>query len=265
MTFQSDAPPQARLAIRRDGSVLHLTICNPALRNAMHPSMYREGATAVRAAAADPTIRVMVLSGQGEHFCGGGDLRRLAAQRGRPAEEQAANLDALHEWVTAIREAPQPVIAAVEGAAAGGGFSICLGCDLIVAAEDARFIMSYAAVGLSPDGGGSDALARMLPPQAALELLLDPVNCSPQRLHQWGVVNRIVPHGAAVAEAMAWAGRLATQPRSAQESIKRLVYDAALRSRREQLDAERDAFVHNLYQAECGEAIDAFLSKSRKR
>lgn len=254
-----------RLLSRRDGPVLVLTLSNPAARNAMHPTLYRTAVEVLRAAAIDRDIRAIVLTGEGEHFCGGGDLRRLADQRHRPRAEQLGHLDALHDWVMAMHDAPQPVIAAVEGAAAGGGFSVCLGCDLVVAAEDAKFVMSYVKLALSPDGGGSDSLARALPPQAALELLLDGGVCSAQRLHGWGLVNRVVPHGQALEAALAWAHRLAAGPFDAQARIKQLVHAARGRSRRAQLDAERDAFVDSLYSDECGEGIAAFLSPSRKR
>jgi len=251
-----------RLLSRRDGSVLVLTISNPAVRNAMHPTLYRTATDLMRAAATDREIRAIVLTGEGEHFCGGGDLNRLADQRNRPPAEQLAHLDALHDWVMAMHDAPQPVIAAVEGAAAGGGFSVCLGCDLVVAAEDAKFVMSYVKLALTPDGGGSDSLACALPPQAALELLLDGGACTSQRLHDLGLVNRVVPRGKALESALAWAHRLAAGPFDAQARIKKLAHAARGRSRREQLDAERDAFVESLYSDECGKAIAAFLSKS---
>jgi len=260
-----DSSSGPRLLSRRDGPVLVLTISNPSVRNAMHPTLYRTAVEQVRAAAADSQIRAIVLTGEGEHFCGGGDLKRLADQRHRPRAEQLAHLDALHDWVMAMHDAPQPVIAAVEGAAAGGGFSVCLGCDLIVAAEDAKFVMSYVKVALSPDGGGSDSLARALPPQAAMELLLDGNVCSAQRLYGWGVVNRVVPRGEALDAALAWAHLLAAGPFDAQARIKQLVHAARGRSRRTQLDAERDAFVDSLYSDECGEGIAAFLSSSHKR
>jgi len=261
---QEQAPTAARLLSRREGAVLVLTISNPAARNAMHPSLYRTATTLLREAALDKTVRAIVLTGEGEHFCGGGDVKRLADQRRRPREEQMAHLDALHDWVMAMHDAPQPVIAAVEGAAAGGGFSLCLGCDLIVAAEDAKFVMSYVKLALSPDGGGADSLARALPPQAALELLLDGGICSANRLREWGVVNRVVPHGEALATALAWAQRLAAGPFDAQARIKQLVHAARGRSRREQLDAERDGFVEGLYSDECGAGIEAFLSARQR-
>lgn len=263
MTTSESMPSAARLLARRDGAVLVLTISNPAARNAMHPSLYRTAVGMLREAAGDRAVRAIVLAGEGDHFCGGGDVGRLAWQRGRPPEEQAAHLDALHDWVMAMHDAPQPVIAAVEGAAAGGGFSVCLGCDLIVAAEDARFVMSYVRLALTPDGGGSDSLARALPPQTALELLLDGGVCDAARLHALGVVNRVVPHGEALATAMAWARRLADGPFDAQADIKRLVHAARGRSRRAQLDAERDAFVRHLHGEACGAGLSAFLAGRR--
>lgn len=255
----------ARLLSERRGRVLMLTISNPAARNALHPSLYAQATSLLRAARDDDSLGAIVLCGDGAHFCGGGDLHRLQQQRERPAETQAQILDDLHDWVEAMRACPLPVIAAVEGAAAGGGFSVALGCDLIVAAEDARFVMSYVRIGLSPDGGGSEALARALPPQAALELLLDGDIASAQRLQALGLVNRVVPPGQAVASALQWAERLAAGPRSAQQRIKQLVYAARGRGHRAQLDAERDAFIAGLYGPEAGEGIDAFLGKRAAR
>jgi enoyl-CoA hydratase/carnithine racemase len=255
----------ARLLVERRGRVLLLTISNPAARNAMSPDLYHVACAAFREAAADDGIGAMVLTGEGEHFCGGGNLKRLLAQRDLPPATQAEHLDALHDWVMAMRDCPQPVIAAVEGAAVGGGFSICLGCDLIVAAEDAKFLMSYVKIGLSPDGGGSDSLANALPLQAALELLLDGARATAARLYELGVVNRVVAHGEALAEALRWAERLAQGPSSAQARIKQLVYAARGRSRRAQLDAERDGFIESLYSDECGDGITAFLEKRAPR
>jgi len=257
--------PSARLLEERRGRVLLLTISNPTVRNAMSPDLYRAASPVFRKAAADAGIGAIVLTGEGEHFCGGGNLNRLRAQRGQPAAEQVANLDAFHGWITAMRECPKPVIAAVEGAAAGGGFSVALACDLIVAAEDAKLVMSYARIGLSPDGGGSDSLAQALAPQAALEILLGGDVVPVSRLHALGVVNRVVARGAALGAALEWAEKLARGPALANGKIKELVHAARGRSARAQLDAERDAFVECLYGNECGEGIAAFLEKRAAR
>jgi enoyl-CoA hydratase/carnithine racemase len=261
----SAEPAAARLVTQRQGRVLTLTISNPALRNAMTPDLYATGRDLFREMASDDGIGAIVITGEGKHFCGGGNLNRLLAQRDLPQESQARILDTLHDWVSAMRACPQPIIAAVEGAAAGGGFSLCLACDLIVAAEDAKFVMSYVKTGLSPDGGGSDALAHALPAQAALEILLDGNAVSAARLHTLGIVNHMVPAGSAFDAAMNWAKRLAEGPSAAHARIKELVYAARERSQRAQLDAERDAFVASLYGAECGEGIAAFLEKRAPR
>lgn len=257
--------PAARLLEERRGRVLLLTLSNPTARNAMSPDLYRAATPLFRKAATDDSIGAIVLTGEGEHFCGGGNLNRLRAQRGQPSADQVTNLDAFHGWITAMRECPKPVIAAVEGAAAGGGFSVALACDLLVAAEDAKLVMSYARIGLSPDGGGSDSLAQAVPPQAALEMLLDGETIPVSRLHALGVVNRVVRRGAALAAALEWAEKLARGPSLAHAKIKQLVYAARGRSARAQLDAERDAFIECLYGNECGEGIAAFLEKRPAR
>jgi enoyl-CoA hydratase/carnithine racemase len=257
--------PAARLLEDRRDRVLLLTISNPALRNALGPDVYRAARPIFEKAGSDDEIGAIVLAGEGEHFCGGGNLNRLKAQRSLPADAQKQSLDAFHSWILAMRECPKPVIAAVEGAAAGGGFSVCLACDLVIAAEDAKFVMSYAKIGLSPDGGGSDSLALALPPQAALEILLGAEPVSAARLHAFGIVNRVVPRGTALAAALQWAEKLASGPALAHAAAKRLVYEARGRTLAGQLDAERDAFLQCLYSDECGEGIAAFLEKRAPR
>jgi enoyl-CoA hydratase/carnithine racemase len=153
----------ARLLSTMQGAVLQLTLSNPEARNALHPDIYRDGIAALKGATADPAVRAVVITGEGEHFCAGGNLNRLLGNRSQPPEVQAASIDTLHEWITAIRDCPKPVIAAVEGAAAGAGFSLALACDMLVAAQNARFVMSYIRVGLTPDGGASHWLATRLP------------------------------------------------------------------------------------------------------
>lgn len=253
------------LLTERRGRVLVVTMSDPEVRNAFSPELYRRSLPLFDDTARDLSVGAIVLTGAGEHFCGGGDLKRMQTQRSLPPEPQRDNLDTFHAWLMAMRDCPQPVIAAVEGAAAGGGFAMALACDLIVAAEDAKFVMAYVKVGLTPDGGATDSLAHMLPPQAAIELLVGGNPVSAARLHALGVVNRVVARGSALAEALAWGERLAHGPREAQARIKQLVHAARGRSRREQLDAERDVFMEALYGDEAGEGIDAFLDKRRPR
>jgi hypothetical protein len=132
----------AELLTERRGSTLVLTLSDPATRNTLSPQVYAAGIEALETAESDAGVRAVVLRGDGEHFCSGGDLNRLAATRqGEPAE-QARNIERFHAFIEAIRAFPKPVIGAVEGFAAGGGCSLALACDLIVAAEGAKFVMS---------------------------------------------------------------------------------------------------------------------------
>jgi enoyl-CoA hydratase/carnithine racemase len=154
------------------GQTMVLTISNPTLRNALSPAMYAAGVEALNFADSSDEIRSVVITGEGSVFCAGGNLQRLLDNRSQPPKVQAQSIDGLHSWIEAIRSCRKPVIAAVEGPAAGAGFSLCLACDMIVAARDAVFVMAYSNVGLSPDGGATWHLIHVLPRQLASELLL---------------------------------------------------------------------------------------------
>lgn len=255
----------AQLTVEQHGRVAVVTLRNAAARNALTREMFDRGLETFRSFRRDPGIGAIVICGDGPHFSGGGDLNRMLSQRSRPKHTQAEHVDACHAWIMAMRECPQPVIAAVEGAAAGGGFALALACDLIVAAEDAKLVMSHSKIGLSPDCGATHLLSRAVPHQTALEIMLNAAPIPVARLHQLGVVNRVTAPGAAVAAAVGWAAELARGPAMAYARIKRLAYDAELRGLREQLDAERDAVVESIYGDECGDGIRAFLEKRPPR
>ena len=248
-------------ASRASGQTMVLTISNPALRNALSPAMYAAGVEALNFADSSDEIRSVVITGEGSMFCAGGNLQRLLDNRNQAPQVQAQSIDGLHSWIEAIRNCRKPVIAAVEGPAAGAGFSLCLACDMIVAARDAVFVMAYSSVGLSPDGGATWQLSRMLPRQLASELLLCGERISAERLHTLGLVNRVVDTGNALSEALLMADKLNARAPNSLASIKELVNDAPQRSLSEHLNAERDAFVANLHHANGGEGISAFLGK----
>ncbi len=244
-----------------EGGTLILTLSNPEFKNALGPDIYAAGIEALSAAETNTEIRSVVITGEAGMFCAGGNLQRLQANRREPPEVQAQSIEGLHNWIDSIRTYPKPVIAAVEGAAAGAGFSLALACDLIVAAEDAIFVMSYSKVALSPDGGGSWSLARALPRALASELLMAGERISAQRLHGLGLVNRVTTAGGALGEALQLAARLNALAPNALASIKELINDAPTSSLSQQLDSERNHFVRNLHHANGGEGIDAFLHK----
>ncbi|RYY94412.1 MAG: enoyl-CoA hydratase, partial [Comamonadaceae bacterium] len=171
--------------------------------------------------------------------------------------------EGLQGWIEAIRSFPKPVIAAVEGAAAGAGFSLALACDFIVAADDAVFVMAYSSVALSPDGGATWTLSQSLPRQLVSELLMCGERIHAPRLQALGVVNRVTPSGAALAEALALAARLNERAPNALASIKELMNDAAQAPLNRQLASEREHFVRNVHHENGGIGIGAFLKKQR--
>lgn len=244
-----------------EGQTLILTISNPEFRNALGPDIYAAGIEALNAAENNPDIRSVVITGEGPMFCAGGNLQRLEANRREAPEVQAQSIEGLHNWIDSIRTYPKPVIAAVEGAAAGAGFSLVLACDFVVAADNAVFVMSYSTVALSPDGGGSWALARALPRALASELLMNGERIGARRLHDFGLVNRVTAPGEALAQARELAESLNARAPNALASIKELINEAAGNTLNQQLAREQDHFVRNLHDANAGEGIDAFLNK----
>lgn len=251
----------AALKSTSEGQTLILTLSNPEFKNALGPEIYAAGIEALNAAETSADIRSVVITGEGGMFCSGGQLQRLQANRREPPEVQAQSIEGLHSWIESIRTYPKPVIAAVEGAAAGAGFSLVLACDFCVAAENAVFVMSYSTVALSPDGGGSWEIARRLPRALASELLMGGQRISAQRLHDLGLLNRVTTAGGALTEALALAERLNARAPNAMASIKELINDAPGNTLSQQLKSERDHFVSNLHHANGGEGIDAFLEK----
>jgi len=255
---------EARVDAARHGRVLQLLIHNPAQRNALRPEISRALARELRLAASDDAIGAIVLAGSGQHFCAGGDLKTLFESRMQnPPQHHFERIGMLHELVRAIRQCNKPVIAAVEGNAAGAGFSIALACDLIVAAENALFTLAYVKVGLNPDGAGSFFLARALAPQLAAELAMTGTPVAAPRLAQLGAVNRLAPPGKALEEAILWAQTLASGATHAIGRIKRLLDAAQQGSYENQLELERQLFVEALHGPEAGEGIGAFLDKRK--
>jgi enoyl-CoA hydratase/carnithine racemase len=254
-------PMSGKLDVQTRGGVLLLTIDNPAQRNALMPDFSRAAGEALRLAADDPAVGAAVLTGAGEHFCSGGNLPSLREYQDKPRAAIVQRIGVLNEFIRSMRQFPKPIIAAVEGSAAGAGFSLTLACDLIVAARDARFTMAYVKIGVSPDGAPSLLLPRALPLQLASELLMEGVPIGAERLYQAGVVNRLVAKGQALAEAEAWAAKLAQEATGAIGRIKRLINQSVCPELGSHLELERESFSDLLHQPEAREGIAAFLEK----
>jgi enoyl-CoA hydratase/carnithine racemase len=255
----------SELLTDRQGDTLVLTMSDPTTRNALSESLVRAGAAAIAAAAADAALRCIVLKGAGGHFCAGGNLAGLTERRCAGPSAQGRMLDLLHGWIEALRGCPKPVIAAVEGAAAGAGFSIALACDLIVAAQDARFMLSHAKLGLSPDGGATWALARALPAARLQRIVWLAEPMTAPELHAAGLVTELCATGQALARALELAGRLARMAPNALASGKALVRQAADQPLSAQLAAEREHFIRTLFDPNAAEGLQAFKDKRPPR
>ncbi|MGV0983614.1 MAG: oxepin-CoA hydrolase, alternative type [Limnohabitans sp.] len=251
----------AQLLSTSEGQTLVLTLSNPEFRNALGPEMYAAGVEALSVAESNPDVRSVVITGANGIFSAGGNLQRLQNNRQLPPEHQAQSIEGLHNWIEAIRTFPKPVIAAVEGPAAGAGFSLALACDMIVAARNSVFVMAYSSIALSPDGGGSWSLSRAMPRQLATELLMCGERIGAERLQELGVVNRLADPGQAMGKALELAEQINARAPNALSSIKELLADADGSTLNAQLARERDHFVKNLHHANAGKGIAAFLNK----
>ncbi len=242
------------------GDRLVLTARNGARRNALTPDYYA-ALTDVLDQARAPRIGAVILRGEGGYFCAGGDLSQIATRRKLPEAERLARVEALHDLIRGIMACPVPIIASVEGGAAGAGVSLAFACDMIVAEESATFSVAYVKAGLVPDGGLTANLARHLPRATLMRLAMLGDTISARRLHDLGAVSFLAPEGRVSEMSMELADRLCRGPRAAQAVIKRLVSDAYGADMATQLDAERDAMAQAAAAPEAGEGITAFLEK----
>lgn len=249
------------LLTRREGAVLVLVNNNPAARNALSAEFYQAATQALADAEADPTIGAVVLTGAGKFFCAGGNLNQLIARRDMAPAERRARLELLHGFVRRLRDSSKPVIAAVEGGAAGAGLSVALACDLLVSARDAFFSATYIKVGLTPDGGLTSFLAEFVSRQLLTELCLTGERVTAERLHALGAVNRLVDAGQAEAAAIALGAQLAEGPARASARIKALCRGAHARTLDEQLELEAASMVESQGDDKAQEGIGAFLGK----
>ncbi|CAM3254677.1 oxepin-CoA hydrolase, alternative type [Paracoccus nototheniae] len=234
---------------------------NAARRNALTPEFYDGLHHALRLAADSPRIGAVLLMGEGDFFCAGGDLSMLITAQSMDEDSRRARIDELNDLIRAVVHCPRPVIAVVEGGAAGAGLSLALACDMVISARDARFTAAYVTAGLVPDGGLTAALAAGLPPQLAAQMALTGQPVGAERLHALGLINELTDPGEAIMAAMALADHLARGPADAQAAIKRLMTGARAAIFEAQMIAERDAMALALAAPEAAEGVTAFLAK----
>ena len=240
-----------------------LTLSRPEAMNALTTPMMDEMKAALKAADRDAAVRAVILTGAGKGFCSGADLAEIQQNPDVPITEYLRN--GLNGLATQIRGLEKPVIAAINGAAAGAGSSIALACDLRVASENASFVFAaFVNIGLIPDGGLTYLLQRAVGTSKALELALlaDAKNrLSAADALSWGIVSRVVLHESLIAETRALAAKLAAMPTKAIAMTKRAIYRASERDLADAADYEARVQAVMFKTEDFGEGVSAFLEK----
>jgi 2-(1,2-epoxy-1,2-dihydrophenyl)acetyl-CoA isomerase len=250
---------------RRDGTVAVVELHRPDSLNAFNVQMAKELHAALSSIAGESAVRAVVLTGAGRGFSSGFDLLSgglPTLPSGRP-DLRWGLLEVFNPVVLLLREMPQPVVAAINGVAAGIGASYALACDLIVAARSATLLLAFVNVGLVPDGGSTVLVQARAGIGRALEMSLLGDQISAERALEWGLVNRVEDDERLMDEAMAMARRLGEGPRAAQAAIKALVNATILDQLKSQLTLEADLQGVRGESDEAADAVRAFVAKRR--
>ena len=244
----------------RDGKVGILTLNDPASLNAMTPELLGDLARAVGEMGVDPGIRALVLTGEGRDFCSGQNLKAFNS-----LGDNIYTGVMKHYWpaMQALRECRMPVVVAVNGVAAGGGFSLAMSGDIILAARSASFIQVFSRIGLVPDLGSTWLLPRLIGRQRALELMLLNEPLSAERAKEWGLVRDVVDDARLLDEAKALAGRLADGPTRALVATRQLLEESEHASYADQFRREIELQQVIRESADAKEGRQAFVEKRK--
>jgi 2-(1,2-epoxy-1,2-dihydrophenyl)acetyl-CoA isomerase len=246
------------------GGVGTVTLNRPDKLNAFAGRMRQEIADAVRAMAEDSGVRVLVITGAGRAFCAGADIGYMKDLTARnDAEAFRSLVEAGREVVTIIRETPKPVLASVNGPAAGGGANLALACDLRLASDRATIGQTFNRIGLHPDWGGTYFLPRLVGPAKALELIFSAEMVPAAEALRLGLFNRVVPHDHLGGETRALAAALAAKPPLALALAKRAIYASGDNSLSQMLDVELEHQLACFRSEDAKEGLQAFLEKRR--
>jgi 2-(1,2-epoxy-1,2-dihydrophenyl)acetyl-CoA isomerase len=254
--------------VQVDDGIATLTLNRPQVLNALSVEMMQQLRRAVEGVVAEAAAQVIVIEGAGEHFMAGGDIKDFDAHLSLEPQARLQAFQAIIEqWINptvlALRGSHQPVICAVRGACAGFGLSLMLACDLALAADNAYFATAYSQLALSPDGGATYFLPRVLGTRKAAELLLLSERIAAPQALELGLVNRVVPLADLDRETLDLARRLRDGPRHAYGEIKRLLNASQNRDLAGQLQAEAASFARCSATLDFAEGIRSFLGKRR--
>jgi len=251
--------------VERNGGVATIRMNRPERLNAYNTEMGDALLAAALSVSADPSVRCVVLTGAGKAFSAGGDVEMMASIRGGVSGGFLDLTVRLHAFIATLRRSPKPVVAAVNGVAAGAGFSFALACDTAVATSSARFTLGYQNIGLSPDGGMTFFLARALGTQRAMGMTLFSKVLSASLAAEWGLVQEIFPDAEFASGVDALADRLASGPTLAYSRAKELYNRALSQPLEAQLEEERQNISRSAGTRDFREGVRAFLEKRPAR
>ncbi len=243
----------------REG-VAHLVLNRPDAANGINLALAQDLMDATLAIAADDRVRVILLTGAGARFCGGGDVKSFAGREDLPTHLREI-LGPLHVAIAQLVRGDAPVVTAVQGSAAGAGIGLVGASDLVIAGESAKFVMAYTQVGLTPDGSSSWFLPRLIGLRRALELTFTNRVLTAAEALDWGLITSVVADDALAAEAEALAGRLAQGPTRSLAAAKRLLHTSLESTLESHLAREAEEISAASGRADGHEGITAFVEK----
>jgi 2-(1,2-epoxy-1,2-dihydrophenyl)acetyl-CoA isomerase len=256
------ASSAAPLTLAMDGAVAVITLNRPSSLNAIDLSMAQALRAAVSDVAGDSSVHALLLRGEGRSFCGGGDVKAMQSHAHELPSFVGQIIDAFHDAVLALVRLPVPVVVAVQGAAAGGGFSLAMAADLVVAAQSSRFVVAYPQLGTSTDGGLSWQLQQRLGPARALALMALQGPITAEAAIALNLVHEVVKDDALPFEALRLARSLAAPPPQAMRELKALVYSPLIDSLAQHLAREKAAFQRCAATADFAVRVAAFARRS---
>jgi 2-(1,2-epoxy-1,2-dihydrophenyl)acetyl-CoA isomerase len=251
----------AEVETTRDGAVLTITLNRPDVLNAFNAAMHEALGFAL-AEASEPAVRAVVLTGAGRGFCVGQDLTEFRDAAGDIGSRLRTNY---HPNVLAIRQLEKPVIAAVNGAAAGAGLSFACACDIRIASDSASFVPAFINIGLVPDSGGTYFVSRLLGQARAFEWMTSGRKLGASEAHEWGLVSGVVEGERLAQRTAELAAGLAAMPTRGVGMTKRLFDEAAHNTLEQQLELEAELQTTATQTADFREGVAAFLEKREPR
>lgn len=252
-----------KLLVEKLGGIATITLNRPEQGNAIDMDIAQELVQAAADCASDDAVRCVLLTGAGRMFCVGGDVGAFADAGDNAGPFLRELADILHEAVLTLATMNKPLVTAINGPAAGAGMSLAILGDIVIASDAAHFTAAYTGIGLTPDGGMSWLLPRLVGVRVAQTMILTNRRVSAEEAVETGLVTRVVPAAALVAEASALSGQLAAGPVRALGAARELLLTSNTHTLTEHLDAEAKAIAAAGEGAEAQEGIDAFLARRK--